>query len=185
MVRHKKIMKTKTFFLTALLAAGPVLAMRGAAEQPERNPRIQVVFSQPEKFTDVKQTYNGDEREREDLLTQVRDYLYKEARLYVPEGDRLEITFTDIDMAGDFEPWRGPNWQDVRIVKDIYPPRIELSFRLLDANGNVIKEGTRKLTDLSFAMKLNPNLDRSDPLRHEKLLLDDWIRQEMPAASKS
>ena len=41
----------------------------------------------------------------------------------VPEGDKLTITFTDIDLAGDFEPWRGPQWDEVRIVKAIYPPR--------------------------------------------------------------
>lgn len=176
-------MKTHRFLLTALLAIAPAVAAR-AAEQPARNPRLQVAFYQPEKFTDVRETYSGGEREREDYFSQVRDYLSRQIKYYVPEGERLEITFTDIDMAGDFEPWHGPDWQDVRIVKDIYPPRMDLTFRLVDANGNVLKQGARKLNDLAFMLRVSP-IDRNDPLRYEKALLDDWLRQEFPPVKRS
>ena len=66
---------------------------------------------------------------------------------------------------------------DVRIVKDIYPPRIDLQFRVRDAKGNVIKEGERKLRDLSFMMNLR--LNNHDPLRYEKTLIDDWMRKDV------
>jgi len=82
-------------------------------------------------------------------------------------------------MAGDFEPWRGPRWDDVRVVKEIYPPRIQLTFRLTDAAGNVLKEGKRDLKDLAFLMKINMSF-RDDPVRHENALLDDWLRDEFP-----
>ena len=102
----------------------------------------------------------------------------------MPEGHLLSVTFTDIDMAGDFEPWRGPRFDDIRIVKDIYPPRINLSFRLTDAEGNVVKEGTRELRDLAFMMKITMAF-RDDPVRHEKALLDDWLRSEFPRVRKN
>ena len=81
--------------------------------------------------------------ERTAYLDMIRDHLLEQAKYYVPDGHSLAVTFTDIDMAGDFEPWRGPRFDDIRIVKDIYPPRINLNFRLTDAEGNVVKEGRR------------------------------------------
>jgi hypothetical protein len=63
-------------------------------------------------------------------------------------------------------------------VRDIYPPRIALRFRLADAKNTVLKEGERTLSDPMFLAKGHG--DRSDPLRHEKALLDDWLRAEFP-----
>jgi hypothetical protein len=176
-------MKTKLLFLTALFAAAPLLG-RAAIPPPKTiDPRMQVNFFEPEKYTDVKMSQMGDDRDRDDILGRIRDYLIEQARHYVPLGQTLEITFTDIDMAGDFEPWRGPQFQDIRIVKDLYPPRMTLTFRLTDAEGNVLKQGKRELRDMSFLLKLS--IDRNDTLRHEKGMLEDWLRSEMGRVRKS
>jgi hypothetical protein len=145
--------------------------------------RANVEFFEPNKFTDVKDSYLGDAT-RTTYLDQLRDHLLQRAKYYVPDGHTLSVTFTDIDMAGDFEPWLGPRWTDVRIVKDIYPPRIDLTFRLTDAEGNVVKEGRRELRDLAFLMKITSAF-RDDPVRHEKALLDDWLSREFPRVRKS
>ena len=50
----------------------------------------------------------------------------KRANEVLPAGQTLTVTFTDIDLAGDFEPWRGGQAMDIRIVKDVYPPRMDL-----------------------------------------------------------
>lgn len=145
--------------------------------------RAEVNFFEPKKFTDVKDTSNGD-YERTTYLDQIRDHLLEQAKYFVPEGHLLSVTFTDIDMAGDFEPWRGPRFDDIRIVKDIYPPRLVFSFRLTDAEGNVVKEGKRDLRDLAFLMKITMAF-RDDSVRHEKAMLDDWLRAEFPRVRKS
>ncbi|MDE2316203.1 MAG: DUF3016 domain-containing protein, partial [Xanthomonadaceae bacterium] len=91
-------------------------------------------------------------------------------------GERLAIVVTDIDRAGNFEPWRPYPMSEVRIIKDIYPPRIDLRFQLFDASGKVIREGTRKLRDLGF-MSDSIATSSSDNLRYEKALLDRWLRK--------
>lgn len=174
-------MKTGRFVLVALLGISPVAVIRAApASAPAR---AEVIFFEPQKFTDVKDSFTGD-FERTTYLDQLRDYIIDRAKYYVPEGQMLSVTFTDIDMAGDFEPWRGPRFDDIRIVKDIYPPRMDLTFRLTDAAGNVVKQGKRELRDLAFLMKI-PMAFRDDPLRHEKALIDDWLRDEFPRARKN
>jgi hypothetical protein len=176
-------MKTKHLLVAALAAALPALG--GAAPTPPKHidSRMQVNFFEPEKYTDVKMSHMGDDRDRDDLLGRIRDYLIEQAKYYVPLGQTLEITFTDIDMAGDYEPWRNMQLQDVRIVKDLYPPRMALSFRLTDAEGNVLKQGKRDLRDMSFLLKLS--IDRNDTLRHEKNLLEDWLRSEFGRVKKA
>ena len=85
---------------------------------------------------------------------------------------------TDIDRAGAYEPWRGPNLYNVRIVKDIYPPRIDLRFEWTGARGDMLKSGERKLRDPAFLMTAG-GFFANDPLRYEKVLLDDWMRREL------
>jgi hypothetical protein len=176
-------MKTTTsrLFLLSLLAASPLLALKPPGAHTVA--RAEVVFLEPEKFTDVRDSHMGDYK-RTTYLDQLRDHLLEQAKYFVPDGHTLKVTFTDIDMAGDFEPWRGPRFDDVRIVKDLYPPTLKLAFRLTDAAGNVVKEGTRELRDLAFMMKITPGF-RDDSVRHEKALLDDWLRADFPRVRKS
>jgi hypothetical protein len=167
--------------LVSMLGLLPVLSVGAAPTQTLA--RAEVNFFEPQKFTDVRDSYMGD-FERTTYLDSIRDHLLQQAKYYVPDGHTLNVTVTDVDMAGDFEPWRGPRFDDIRIVKDIYPPRINLAFRLTDAAGNVVKEGRRELRDLSFMMKITMSF-RDDPVRHEKALLDDWLRAEFPRVRKS
>lgn len=174
-------MKTSRYFLVALLGLAPALAAHAAT--PPKIVRADVEFFEPKNFTDVKDSYLGD-YERTTYLDSIREHVLGQSRHYVPTGQHLSVTFTDIDMAGDFEPWRGPRFDDIRIVKDIYPPRISLVFRVTDAEGNVVKEGKRELRDLAFLMKISMGF-RDDPMRHEKALIDEWLRSEFPRVRKS
>ena len=88
------------------------------------------------------------------------------------------MKITDVDMAGEFHP-PGAS-RDTRIVKDMYPPRIELEFRLARADGTIEKEGSRKLRYSSFLWGTSPN--NSEAMRYEKSLLDDWLRKEFAPA---
>lgn len=167
-------MKTKLPLLAflSLLAAG--MATAAAPDKPAS--AIEVNFVAAEKFTDVKDSDMDTERGREALLEQLKDHLVTHGAKYLAKGQRLQITVTDVDLAGDFEPWRGINFHDIRIVKDIYPPRVSLEFKLIDAEGKVVSEGKRQLRDLSYLMSMA--MPTSDPLRYDKEMLSNWLRQE-------
>ncbi|HUR59839.1 MAG TPA: DUF3016 domain-containing protein [Opitutaceae bacterium] len=174
-------MKLNRLLLVPLLGLAP---WANAARPAPTDVRAEVLFLEPEKFTDVKDSYMSDDVNRTTYLDQLRDHLIEQARSYVPMGAKLAVTFTDIDLAGDFEPWRGPRFDDIRIVKDIYPPRLKFSFRLIDAEGNVVKQGDRDMRDMAFQMKITMGTN-SDTLRYEKGMLDDWMRSEFPRLPKN
>ena len=130
-----------------------------------------VEFADPGKFSDAGRRYVP--QERDDTLVMLRRHFVERAASSLPRDQNLDVIVTDVDLAGDF-PRHGPN--DVRVVKDIYPPAMELSFRLTGADGAVVKEGTRKLRDNGFLT--GPARYLNDPLRYEKALIDDWIDRE-------
>src|ERR1041384_2763699 len=104
-----------------LLATFQVLAQQA----PDR---VQVRYLAPEKFTDAGRYWGGD-ASREHNLAELARHIERRAARLLPEGQRLLVSITDIDLAGGYEPWRR-NLGDVRVVRDAYPPRIDLSFRL-------------------------------------------------------
>lgn len=172
---------TLSLFGAALLATA---AVGYSADMRSDNSRVEVLFDHPENFTDLKDSYMPTDKGRDSYMEMLKDYIQQTAGRRLPEGQKLSITFTDIDMAGDFEPWRGPSASDVRIVKGIYIPRLKFTYQITDATGAVVKEGKAEQSDLNFQMNLSTSLDTSDPLRYEKRLIDDWIRSELPRAKK-
>ena len=153
--------------LCALLVALPSIGQ----EAP-----VQVQYVHAEEFADVGNHRFSDEQIRAAYLEQLRGHLVKQAAAALAPGEQLSVSITELDMAGEFESWRPPSG-DARIVKDVYPPRIDLSFRLAAGDGKVIKEGARKLRDPSFLLGSNRYPD--DPLRYEKALLDRWLGEEL------
>lgn len=158
-------------FILALLMPGARLI---AGNEQNKAASVSVVFDHPDKFTDVKDAFMPTDKGQEAILAEIKNFVKSRARSYLHGGQRLEVKFTDIDLAGDFEPQRGPRFQDVRIVKAIYPPRLKFQFKLVDADGKLVSEGKHELTDLAYQSRLV--FPQDDPLRYEKDLLDGWLR---------
>lgn len=174
-------MKITRFTLSALFVLSAVAGVRAA--DPKAPSRTEVNFVDPDKFADAADDQRGSDFGRDANLQQLREHIQRRADLAIPADQRLTVTITDVDLAGEIEPWRTPQMSNVRLVKDIYPPRITLDFRLTDASGAVIKEGNRRLTDLTFLMNLH-GPDRSDPRIYEKELLTTWIQSEFGRSKK-
>ena len=167
----------------ALLVAGPV-ASRTRNVTDTDAPRslstagpVSVDWTDPSEFSDIRYSGNRWQAQRGNWVEQLAQYLQKRALKKLPQGESLQVTFTDIKRAGNYEPWHGPNLHDARIIRDIYPPRITLTFKRLDAQGGVIEQGERKLSDPGF-LAGSSRVGDSDPLRYEKGMLDDWLRHE-------
>jgi len=154
-----------------------------AAESAKPASSVEVVFVQPEKFTDCKDEHIDTGRGRPAILSEIRSTIQSTASRYLPAGEYLEVRITDIDLAGDFEPWHGFENEDIRFMREIYPPRIALDFRLMRPDGRVIRADSRRLQSPGFLM--TGGFPASDSLRYEKEMLRDWIAREFrPSRAK-
>lgn len=159
------------------LAVVPAAAQAPASAAPAAEARVSVTYANPDNFSEAREYGQQDSFKGTGYLQPLKEHLIKRAARMLPASDRLEVTVTDIKLAGGYEPWHGPNFQYVRFMKDIYPPRIDLTFKLLDGNGNVLREGSRKLRNLGYLQSGLTMPTDTDPLRYDKALLDNWLRR--------
>lgn len=165
------------------IAAGCALPADTASKAA---PRTIVIFDHPENFTDVKDGYVPSDKGRDSILSRIREFLVSRADLLLPEGYRMTVTFSDIDLAGEFEPWHGVQWENVRIIKPIYPPALKFNYSVTDPSGKVVKEGSENIRDMAFQMRLLTPYDGStDNLAYEKDILNDWARSTLRGLKKA
>lgn len=169
-------------FVSSLILLGSVAASAAEPAKAEKSPpRITAEFVEPDKFTDFRDGMMETEKGVAHLMDQFKEHLASLSQ-HVPEGQRVEIRFTDIDLAGDYEPWRGPQFSDIRIMKEIYAPRMKFDFKVIDAaSGAVLRQGSERISDMSYLMN-SARIPNTDPLRYDKDLFTDWVRRELRKA---
>ncbi len=156
--------------------AGSTAAATGD-KQDGNSAQVSVTWTDPAGFDELRFGHQFRQPKPEVWLGEFRKTLVKTGDRILPKDQHLSVTITDVKLAGDFEPWHGPFFDDVRVVKSIYPPRVKLSFTLTDANGNVIESGDRELRDLAF-LNRGTSVRSNQPYRYEKRMLSDWVKRE-------
>lgn len=114
------------------------------------------------------------ESDRRTVAAELDRRIQRLGERYLKPGEVLHIQITRVDLAGQYEQWR-TGWQDVRILRDITPPRIHMHYTLFQ-NGKPIRQGTAQLSDINYLSDPRARGD-DERLIHEKLLLDDWFRK--------
>ncbi len=170
-------MNTRPIFplVAGLLLAG--LAQNSFAAPKPAPDNVTVIYQDPDKFTDVRE--NQSNTTSTYYLDELRAFLQKTASPRLAAGEKLVITVADIDLAGE-NLFNQP--EQIRIMKDIYPPRVKLRFQLFGADGQVRKEGERKLFDLDFMMQTG-RPGGGEPLYYDKQLLRQWVEKEFSPKS--
>ena len=170
-----------------LLAVAAALALAACTTTPvassgpgqlQADGPVSVSWSDPAGFSEITRGRDRIETLRGTWVERLAEHLRDSATGRLGPGEQLEVELLDVDRAGDYEPWRGPDADDIRITRDIYPPRITLRFRHLGAQGQVLAEGERRLSDSGFMSRALAHRS-TDPLRYEKQLLDDWLGREL------
>lgn len=141
--------------------------------------RVQVQWTDPAEFSDLKYSGNRWRAAQGSWVEQLAEHVRESAEKRLPEGEKMEVTITDIHRAGRYEPWHGLNMQDVRFLRDHYPPSMSLEFRLYGADGQLLAEGVRELRDSGYLTTGGANPMARDNLYYEKRMIDSWVRDEL------
>lgn len=119
-----------------------------SAPKDEAVSRVSVRFVEPEKFTDSRRAELAPTSAG--VLRELEKFLIETGGRYLPETMKVNIRVTDVDLAGDLELFRGPQADQVRITKGLYPPRIMLEFEIIEGAAAVVRSGKRDLTDINY-----------------------------------
>lgn len=165
--------------VTSILAI-PVLASEKTMNtETEYNVVVQVDFANSSKYRDINLDSMGSRKGRQIVLNKIRDVFRSEAQKFMPSGYALEVQVLDIDLAGEYEPERFPN-DNVRIDKEIYPPRIRFDYRIYDDSGSLIGEGSERLSDLGYLQNsVRPLRSNSEIAYDVSTLIRDWMKGKL------
>lgn len=144
----------------------------------EGNVSIELV--DPESFTDFSVSGLDERRTESIFMGEWERFAELDANRLVPSGHTLHLKVTDIDMAGDIQPWRNRHNADIRYVEQIYPPRMNFHFTLKNAEGDVVAEGEERIRDMNFMFGFNTRFRTYNSFQYELSMLADWLRRDLP-----
>jgi hypothetical protein len=133
-----------------------------------------VSFVSPENYSDANLWGGyGPTAERWTLDEFGRYFEILGARYLGPQ-QVLKLDILNIDLAGKFEWWHR-NAYDLRVLRDVYPPRFTLHYTLFEG-GQKLTERQETVSDQNYLGNPGIYFRTSDPLRFEKAMLADWFR---------
>ncbi|CAM4077132.1 DUF3016 domain-containing protein [Pseudoalteromonas byunsanensis] len=136
----------------------------------------QVTFKDFKDYRDVRPSNEARGSYHKRVAHQLEKHLAKLAEK-MPEGYKLSITFDDIDLAGDVRF----NIDDIRVVKPIYFPRLDISYSLVDNSGQqLVSESDVNLKDMGFMDRAK--IGHEQTLYYEKRLLSEWFSEKVMSA---
>ncbi len=162
-----RISVCKIFFVTLFMASG-------SAE-------VNLSYADPESFTDFENSHSRQVIDTDYFTKRIVSDLNREAEKALPTDSVLRIEFSDIDLAGEFEPWQKVPLDDVRIYKSNYAPATKFSYQLFGANENLLVEGEAKIRVLGYQDKYARRRSVIDPYYYERRMIEDWIKKELVA----
>ena len=151
----------------ALLAAAALIALARPAYAAGS---ADVRFVEPERFSDAGR--NPADRER--ALAALGEHL-KSLAARLPDGQRLKVEVTDVDLAGEEVMRAGRELRVLRGAADI--PRIQLRWTL-EQGSSALKSGEERLTDLGYISARLPLARMQGDLPYERYLLTEWFRAQ-------
>ncbi|QLE87047.1 MULTISPECIES: DUF3016 domain-containing protein [Shewanella] len=170
-------MKLKHLLFVGALASVNVAVAEEAKPDPVTEVgQVKITWQDPSSYRDVKAASDIQSRYEQRTFDNLTKELSKQVEKRFQPNQKLELVVTDVDLAGDVRPTFGATMNDIRVIKDIYPPRMNFSYQVLEGD-KVIMAGDEKLTDLGFMHKVGRMDDK--PLRYEYRLMEDWLKKSI------
>ena len=158
----------------------PIMALSVAAALlinavPSLAGTVNVSFIHPENFTDASLQGGYGTTAEQGTLDDIGRFFESLGPRYLKSGQVLTLDVLNVDLAGRIEWWRR-NLYDTRILRDVYPPRFTVNYRLSE-DGRTLAESKETVVDPNYLANPGIYFSPSDPLRFEKAMLEDWFRR--------
>ena len=115
----------------AFAVAAPAIAQaQESAAQAASTAAVSVELGDFDTMRETRYLRGVQRRDTERSIQALATWLTRRAEAVPGPGQHLEIVLDDVDLAGEYVPGAGVDMHNVRVVKDIYAPRIALSWRL-------------------------------------------------------
>ncbi|MCF6193766.1 MAG: DUF3016 domain-containing protein [Kangiellaceae bacterium] len=136
---------------------------------------VSITFENSNKFTDYELTGESRKKSLKILKNDFHKLFNLLAKNYIAEDDEMEISITNIDLAGTIRFNQSSAGQNVRVIKDNNFIRLHFNYRVRDNNGELLKEGQYKLKEITRSSNSKISNSRFGKIRHFVKPLKSWF----------
>lgn len=154
--------------MNRLLLGSTLCLVMAAAQAAE----VKVEWQDVSKFSDVRPS-NENRVEFQQRLVKEFDEIFVNLAKRLPENYSLMIKVKDIDLAGDVRPFFHSSLHDIRVMREIYWPRMSLDYELKDAQGQSLVKDSVSLSDMAYLNRIN--FAHNSEFKYEEQMLRDWL----------
>lgn len=157
-----------------LIATSALSLMTGLLPALPAAAGVAVEFVEPQRYTDAASHGYGSER---DTLRALEGHFRTLGERCLKPGEQLDIRVLNVDLAGQREWWQRST-ADIRVMRDVTWPRLDLDYVWRDGNGRVLGEAkNERLADMAYLWHSAYVRSSYEALPYEKLMLRDWFEQ--------
>jgi len=147
----------------------------GTIEKPEKisasHGSATVTLIKPRDFSDIKAGNFGTQANFEQS---VANKLAEALAKHFKEADvTIDITFTDIDLAGETRY----NTQEIRVLKDLYIPRMSFEFVIKDLAGKVVLADTVEIKDMGYLSRRLFGMEANALIGYDNRMLVEYFEK--------
>jgi len=137
-----------------------------------------VTWQNPEKYTDIR---SGNQSQKSMLKSIDKSFgkEFSELASKLPAGYQLLVTVTDLDLAGEVDPIPSRMMDQIRVLKDLYFPRITFDYQILSSGGvSVLEAKALTLKDMQY-LSGTRSTRSSDSYYYERKMIRDWFNKDV------
>lgn len=135
----------------------------------------EVDWVKPEDYSDIRPANENRSRFHKRIFERLDEH-FSELAAKLPADQTLKVQVHNLDLAGDVRYMMGPNNSTIRVVKDIYFPKMRFSYQLVDKNDSEVTSGEADIKDMSFNTGIR-NSSSTDSFYYEKEMISDWFKK--------
>lgn len=137
---------------------------------------LAIIWKDPSQYSDIESTTWLQSKFGPYLFSELTDELGRVTNKVLSKNQKLDLMVTNVDLAGDVQPTFGASVNDIRVVSDLYPPKISFDYSL-SQDGKVIMSGSEKIQNMGFLFGIQPIT--SQPFPYESKLLTKWFKEKI------
>lgn len=113
------------------------------------NADITLQLIEGKKFTDFEMADQSRTKSLETLEKNLNKLFSSLSEDYLKDDQKMEVDITNIDLPGIIRYSYGSQHRDIRVVKENSPFKLYFNYRIINNNGEMVKEGEYKIKEFS------------------------------------
>ena len=135
-----------------------------------------VTWQEPEKYTDIRPSNESRDSFKERIFKEFNIMFAGMAKKF-PDGYLLEINVTDLDLAGDVNGMYSSLGREIRVIKELYWPRMSFSYILKNGKNEIVASAKEDIKDMNFMSPVGMHSSGSS-FDYEEKMLNDWFKTQ-------